>query len=113
LQKKAELKVPGKTPIPEAGGKAGVMGTSDSKTTRPAKDLSDPVVGKTREGKPVFEGTQMGFYYLNDDGKRVYVNEFEGVKIVGKTSDGKNIYEGLRGGHFYFNDDGNKVYVKR
>ena len=73
----------------------------------------DPSVGKTADGKAVFEGSRGGFYYLTEGGNKSYVKDFVGAKIVGKTADGKNIYEGPRGGHFYYNDAGDKVYVKK
>jgi hypothetical protein len=77
-----------------------------------AKD-ADPVVGKTADGKPVYEGSRGGFYFKNDKGDKSYVKEFVGAKIVGKTDDGSNIYEGPKGGRFYYKADGTKVYVKK
>jgi hypothetical protein len=72
----------------------------------------DPAVGKTTEGKTVFEGSRGGYYYLSDKGGKVYVKDFVGAKIVGKTKDGLNIYEGPKGGKFYYSAKGDKVYVK-
>ena len=80
---------------------------------KPAAADGDEVVGKTEEGKQVYEGSRGGHYYLNEKGDKVYVNEFVGAKIVGKTPGGKTIFEGPRGGHFYYNDKGDKVYVKK
>lgn len=71
------------------------------------------MVGKTADGKVVYEGSRNGHYYLNDKGEKTYVNDFVGAKIVGQTKDGKPIYEGLRGGHFYYTASGNKEYVKK
>jgi hypothetical protein len=73
----------------------------------------DPVVGKTKDGKPVYEGARGGFYYLTESGNTSYVNDFVGAKIVGKTADGLPIYEGPRGGRFYYSASGEKVYVKK
>ena len=79
--------------------------------SKPAE--KDEVVGKTADGKPVFEGAHTGHYYKNASGHKEYVQNFDGAKIVGKTHDGRNIYEGPRGGHFYYTEAGNKEYVKR
>jgi hypothetical protein len=73
----------------------------------------DEPVGKTGEGRTVFEGSRGGHYYLSDRGDKVYVKDFVGAKVIGKTADGKTIYEGPRGGHFYYNDKGDKVYVRK
>ena len=73
----------------------------------------DPVVGKTKDCKPVYEGERGGFYYLTESGNKSYVNDFVGAKIVGKTADGLPIYEGPRGGRFYYSASGEKVYVKK
>lgn len=73
----------------------------------------DPVVGKTKDGKPVYEGARGGFYYLTEGKNKAYVKDFVGAKVVGKTPDGYTIYEGPRGGHFYYNDSGNKMYIKK
>jgi hypothetical protein len=72
----------------------------------------DPAVGKTADGRTVFEGSRGGHYYLSDKGDKVYVKDFVGAKIVGKTKDGQNIFEGPKGGKFYYNAKGDKVYVK-
>ncbi len=81
----------------------------DEKTVSKSKD---PEVGKTADGKTVFEGSRGGYYYLSEKGDKVYVKDFVGVKIVGKTKDGLNIYEGPKGGKFYYSAKGDKVYVK-
>jgi colicin import membrane protein len=85
-----------------------------TKSTAKAADAQnpDPVVGKTTDGKAVYEGSRGGFYYMTDKGDKAYVKDFVGAKIVGKTDDGKNIYEGPKGGKFYYKDDGTKIYVK-
>lgn len=70
-------------------------------------------MGKTEDGKPVYEGSRGGHYFLSGSGQKVYVKEFVGAKIVGRTAKGQNIYEGPRGGHFYYNENGDKVYVKK
>ena len=74
---------------------------------------SDPVVGKTKDGKPVYEGAKGGFYYVTGSGNRAYVKDFVGAKIVGKTADGLPVYEGPRGGRFYYNVKGDKVYLSK
>ena len=84
--------------------------TEGKKTTQKSED---PVVGKTKDGKPVYEGERGGFYYLTGSGNKSYVNDFVGAKIVGKTADGLPIYEGPRGGRFYYSASGEKVYVKK
>ena len=73
----------------------------------------DRAVGKTAEGKTVYEGARLGHYWVSEKGEKVYVKEFIGAKIVGKTKDGKNIYLGLRGGKFFYDDKGDKVYLKK
>ena len=78
-----------------------------------AKEEKDPAVGKTEDGKVVYEGSRGAHYYFNDKGDKVYVQDFTGAKIFGKTDDGKTIFEGPRGGHFYYNDKGDKVYIKK
>jgi hypothetical protein len=87
-----------------------LKGSSKAKTATAKSD--DPVVGKTADGKPVYEGSRGGFYYLTDKGGKTYVKDFVGAKIVGKTKDGLNIYEGPKGGKFYYTAKGDKVYVK-
>jgi len=77
------------------------------------KPTNDPVVGKTRNGKRVYEGARGGFYYLTEGGNRAYVRDFVGAKIVGKTADGLLTYEGARGGRFYYRKNGDKVYIKQ
>jgi hypothetical protein len=79
----------------------------------PSAKSEDPVVGKTRDGKPVYEGARGGFYYLTESGNKSYVQDFVGAKIVGKSADGLPIYEGPRGGRFYYSTSGEKVYVKK
>lgn len=83
-----------------------------AKKEAPAKS-EDPVVGKTKDGKPVYEGARGGFYYLTESGNKTYVKDFVGAKVVGKTADGLPIYEGPRGGRFYYDASGEKVYVKK
>ncbi len=73
----------------------------------------DDPVGKTADGKTVYEGSRGGYYYVNDKGDKTYVKDFIGAKIVGKTAGGLNIYEGPHGGRFYYNESGSKVYVKK
>ncbi len=73
---------------------------------------ADEIVGKTADGKPVFEGAHTGHYYKNAAGHREYVQNFDGAKIIGKTHDGRNIYLGPRGGHFYYTATGNKEYIQ-
>jgi len=73
----------------------------------------DLAVGKTAEGKTVYEGARRGHYWMSEKGEKIYVEDFLGAKIVGKTKDGKNIYLGLRAGKFYYNDSGDKVYVRK
>ena len=85
--------------------------TKEKADTKAAKS-EDPVVGKTADGKAVYEGSRGGFYYLTDKGAKTYVKDFVGAKIVGKTKDGLNIYEGPKGGKFYYSAKGDKVYVK-
>ncbi len=82
-------------------------------TTKPKNLPADEIVGKTESGKPVYEGSRGGHYYINSSGKKSYVEDFVGAKIVGKTKDGQNIFEGPHGGHFYYNAGGSKVYVRR
>ena len=82
-------------------------------TPKPDNLTSDAVVGKTASGQPVYEGSRGGHYYINNSGKKSYVEDFIGAKVVGKTKDGQNIYEGPHGGHFYYNSSGSKVYVRR
>jgi hypothetical protein len=77
------------------------------------KSEADEAVGKTQDGKTVYEGSKDGHYYVDDKGNKTYVKDFVGAKTVGTTPGGKTIYEGPRGGHFYYNDKGNKVYVKK
>jgi colicin import membrane protein len=84
-----------------------------SKSTSKEKASDDPAVGKTADGKTVYEGAKGGHYFLTDKGEKSYVKEFVGAKIVGKTPDGKNIFEGPKGGRFYYNDKGDKVYPKK
>lgn len=89
---------------------------AESKKTEGKKSTQksqDPVVGRTKDGKPVYEGERGGFYYLTESGNKSYVNDFVGAKIVGKTADGLPIYEGPRGGRFYYSASGEKVYVKK
>ena len=86
--------------------------SAKSKTAMKAAKSDDPVVGKTADGKAVYEGSRGGFYYLTDKGAKTYVKDFVGAKIVGKTKDGLNIYEGPKGGKFYYSAKGDKVYVK-
>ena len=108
-QKPGKKEAPAKTaPAPAKGA------TKKELPPAPPSDKSaDPVVGKTAAGKPVYEGSRGGFYYLTDGGNKSYVQDFVGAKIVGKTADGKNIYEGPKGGRFYYNDKGDKVYQKK
>ena len=73
----------------------------------------DPAVGKTAEGKTVYEGARRGHYWMSEKGEKIYVENFIGAKIMGKTKDGRNIYLGMRGGKFYYNDKGDKVYIKK
>ncbi|HUI65933.1 MAG TPA: hypothetical protein VL126_13905 [Bacteroidota bacterium] len=73
----------------------------------------DPAVGKTAEGKTVYEGARSGHYWMSEKGEKIYVQEFIGAKILGKTKDGKIIYLGFRGGKFYYSDKGDKVYLKK
>lgn len=89
--------------------------TTEAKPKPAAKDvkLSDPAVGKTADGKTVYEGAKGGHYFLTDKGEKSYVKDFVGAKIVGKTADGKNIFEGPKGGKFYYNAKGDKVYQKK
>ena len=82
------------------------------KSAQTSKD-TDEVVGRTFEGKPVFEGSRSGHYFLDEIGNKEYVKDFSGEKIIGQTPSGKNIYEGPRGGHFYYTDSGNKEYLPR
>jgi hypothetical protein len=93
-------------------GKAKTTVAKPKDVVKEAKS-SDPAVGKTADGKTVFEGAKGGHYYLNDKGEKSYVKEFVGAKIVGKTADGKNIFEGPKGGRFFYNDKGDKVYQKK
>jgi colicin import membrane protein len=112
VEKKAvakEKKVEAKDKKSDATEKAG---KSKTKEVAPAKS-EDPVVGKTKDGKAVYEGARGGFYYLTEGGTRSYVKDFVGAKIVGKTTDGLPIYEGPRGGRFYYNSSGEKMYVKK
>jgi surfactin synthase thioesterase subunit len=81
----------------------------DDKKVSKGDDLA---VGKTTDGKTVFEGSKGGHYYLNDKGDKTYVKDFVGAKIVGKTKDGQNIFAGPKGGKFYYSAKGDKVYVK-
>ena len=92
-----------------AKGKTAATAAKDDKGT--AKS-ADPAVGKTTDGKTVYEGSKGGHYYLSDKGDKVYVKDFVGARIVGKTKDGQNIFEGPKGGNFYYNAKGDKVYVK-
>jgi colicin import membrane protein len=85
---------------------------SNAKKDAPSKS-EDPAVGKTKDGKTVYEGARGGFYYLTEAGNKSYVQDFVGSKIVGKTADGLPIYEGPRGGRFYYSASGEKVYVKK
>ncbi len=78
----------------------------------PMIEEKDEPVGKTKEGKTVFEGSRHGHYYVDDKHNKVYVENFVGAKIVGRTHDGRPIYEGPRGGHFYYTASGNKEYVQ-
>jgi hypothetical protein len=82
-----------------------------AKKPPPARKNADPAVGKTRNGKTVYEGSRGGFYYFTKSGHREYVQDFVGSKIVGRTPDGKNVFEGPRGGRFYYNARGEKIYV--
>lgn len=84
----------------------------DAKSKTSATKNEDPAVGKTADGKTVFEGSKGGHYFLNDKGDKTYVKDFVGAKIVGKTKDGQNIFEGPKGGKFYYSAKGDKVYVK-
>ncbi len=84
----------------------------DAKSKTAAAKNVDPAVGKTADGKTVYEGSKGGFYYLTDKGAKSYVKDFVGAKIVGKTKDGQNIYEGPKGGKFYYTAKGDKVYMK-
>jgi hypothetical protein len=93
----------------DAVTKATAAKGGDDKTASKSKD---PAVGKTADGKTVFEGSRGGYYYLSGKGDKVYVKDFVGAKIVGKTKDGLNIYEGPKGGKFYYTAKGDKVYVK-
>jgi hypothetical protein len=72
---------------------------TDSKEKKEAAAKSDdPVVGKTKDGSPVYEGARGGFYFIGGGGSKSYVKDFVGAKIVGKTADGIPIYQGPRGG---------------
>lgn len=84
----------------------------NAKSKTAAVKSDDPAVGKTADGKTVFEGSRGGFYYLSDKNAKVYVKDFVGAKIVGKTKDGDNIYQGPKGGKFYYSAKGDKIYVK-
>jgi len=92
-----------------AKGKTTTAATKDDKG---GSKSADPAVGKTTDGKTVYEGSKGGHYYLSDKGDKVYVKDFVGAKIVGKTKDGQNIFEGPKGGKFYYNAKGDKIYVK-
>jgi len=92
--------------------KAKTTATTMAKADKGGSKNADPAVGKTADGKTVYEGSKGGHYYLSDKGDKVYVKDFVGAKIVGKTKDGQNIYEGPKGGKFYYNDKGDKIYVK-
>jgi colicin import membrane protein len=94
-----------------AKGKATEVKAKDTKKGKEALS-DDPAVGKTADGKTVYEGAKGGHYYRTDKAEKVYVKEFVGAKIVGKTADGKSIFQGPKGGKFYYNDKGDKVYVK-
>ena len=94
------------------GAKAKEKATS-AKMKGAVEEDKEEAVGKTADGKVVYEGSKNGHYYMNDKGEKTYVKDFVGAKIVGQTESGKTIYEGPRGGHFYYNDNGNKTYVKK
>jgi colicin import membrane protein len=87
--------------------------STEVKPKAAAKETADPAVGKTADGKTVYEGSKGGHYFLTEKGEKSYVKDFVGAKIVGKTADGKNIFEGPKGGKFYYNDKGDKVYQKK
>jgi len=110
-QKKEKPKIEKKAESKKAEGKETTSKNKGKKET--TQKSEDPVVGKTKDGKPVYEGERGGFYYLTESGNKSYVNDFVGAKIVGKTADGLPIYEGPRGGRFYYSASGEKVYVKK
>jgi hypothetical protein len=47
--------------------------------------VADKEVGKTDDGKIIYQGKKGGKYYLNDKGKKVYIRE-KGEKTTKKTS---------------------------
>lgn len=107
--------VTGQTAMLAQKKEAGKAKTAVTKPTETKKETrsDDPAVGKTADGKTVFEGSKGGHYFLTGKGEKSYVKDFVGAKIVGKTADGKNIFEGPKGGRFYYNDKGDKVYPKK
>lgn len=115
-QKKVSDKAAKKGETTETKGKKSEskkkVGDNSGKKEAPPKS-EDPVVGKTKEGKEVYEGARGGFYYLTETGNKSYVKDFVGAKVVGKTPDGFPIYEGPRGGRFYYSASGEKIYVKK
>ena len=110
-QKKEKSKIERKAESKKVEGKETPSKSKEKKEA--AQKSEDLVVGKTKDGKPVYEGARGGFYYLTETGNKSYVNDFVGAKIVGKTADGLPIYEGPRGGRFYYSASGEKVYVKQ
>jgi cytoskeletal protein RodZ len=109
-----------KAPSAATETKAAKKGTPEKKETPPATAVqhqapvsTDEVVGKTKAGGAVYAGPRGGHYYLNDNGDKVYVEEWEGAKIIGTTEDGKKIYEGPNGGQYYYSATGNKTYLPK
>lgn len=106
---------PGK--VPSGGGeatsvKAGTSATPSAAMERPqAVGPTDERVGSTKDGRAVYAGSRGGHFYINENGNKTYVQEWEGAKIVGKTVDGITIYEGPKGGQYYYNANGNKTYI--
>ncbi|MDP4193015.1 MAG: hypothetical protein Q8858_15725 [Bacteroidota bacterium] len=47
--------------------------------------VADKEVGKTDDGKIIYQGKKCGKYYLNDKGKKVYISE-KGEKSTKNTS---------------------------
>lgn len=43
------------------------------KVTR--KEIKDKTIGKTKDGKIIFEGPRGGRYYMSDKGRKVYIKK--------------------------------------
>jgi colicin import membrane protein len=50
-----------------------------TKKEETSKGSHDKIIGKTKDGRVVFEGPRGGHYYLTEKGTKVYIKK--GVKI--------------------------------